>query len=332
MSFENGRRPGGKARDQSVAAHELLREAEERFRLAFDHAPIGMALVKPDGSFMRVNQSLCEIVGHDAATLRAMTFQELTHPEDVDADVEFRRQMLVGERRTYQTEKRYFHADGHVVQIMLSVSMVRSSDGSPQYFITHLEDITARKELENQLRYLATHDEMTGLYNRRRFDEELQRQVAYATRFGHQAALLMLDLDSFKEINDTAGHSIGDELVKGVGGRLKARLRETDVLGRIGGDEFAVFLPEVAPDQAERVAAQLVDQIARDPVMAGSMPLWTRASIGVAIFDPKSPTDASGLLRQADAAMYEAKHAGGHQIAIARPADSLATEPTEAGR
>ena len=307
-----------------AAPRERLREAEERFEKAFDHAPIGMALVSPDGAFMRVNQSLCEIVGYDAETLVNKTFQEITHPEDLNADLEFVRQVLAGERRTYQMEKRYFHADGRVVWVMLSVSLVRGADGEPIHFISQLEDITDRKKLEERLRYLASHDEMTGLLNRRRFDEELRRNVTYAERYGHHGALLLLDLDNFKEINDTIGHHMGDELVKAVADRLVRRLRDSDLLGRLGGDEFAVFLPEVEPVAAEKVATELVVHIAEDPFVVGDMSLWTRASIGVAIFEPARPIDGEALLMLADAAMYQAKGAGGDGIALA-PTGKAAT-------
>jgi diguanylate cyclase (GGDEF)-like protein/PAS domain S-box-containing protein len=299
------------------ARRERLAEAEERFEQAFDHAPIGMALVDPGGRFMRVNRSLCEIVGYDEGTLVGMSFQEITHPEDVDGDLVQVRQMLAGELRTYQMEKRYIHADGRVVWVMLSVSLVRGIDASPLYFISQIEDITDRKRLEDRLRYLANHDEMTGLLNRHRFDEELGRHVTYAGRYGHRAALLLLDLDNFKEVNDSLGHHAGDQLVKAIASRLQERLRDTDLLGRLGGDEFAIFLPEVDEQGAQRVAADLVEHIAAEPVVLAGMSLWTKASIGVAPFDPDRPMDGQTLLMLADAAMYDAKRAGGHGSALA---------------
>jgi diguanylate cyclase (GGDEF)-like protein/PAS domain S-box-containing protein len=125
-----------------------LREAEERFRLAFENAPIGMALVAPDGTFLRVNRALSEIVGYPADVLLIKTFQDITHPDDLEADLAFVRQMLAGEIRTFSMEKRYLHADGHIVWINLSVSLVRDEGGAPMYFISQIEDITQRKRVE----------------------------------------------------------------------------------------------------------------------------------------------------------------------------------------
>lgn len=131
---------------------EVSREAEEQFRLAFDNAPIGIALVAPDGNFLSVNQALCEIVGHPAAVLVTKTFQDITHPDDLEVDLEFVRQMLAGELRTYSMEKRYFHVDGHVVWINLSVSLVRDEQGRPVHFISQIEDITERKRADEALK------------------------------------------------------------------------------------------------------------------------------------------------------------------------------------
>jgi diguanylate cyclase (GGDEF)-like protein/PAS domain S-box-containing protein len=315
MGTDEVESPG--AGERGDASQARLREAELRFQHAFDHAPIGMALVALDGAFMKVNHALCEIVGYDAETLVAKTVQDITDPDDLEADLELARETLAGERRMYKMEKRYIHSDGQVVWVTLSVSLVRDAADAPLYFIAQIEDITDRKRLEDRLRYLAGHDEMTGLFNRHRFDDELRQRVAYAERYQHPGALLMIDLDNFKEINDTLGHHVGDELVKGVALRLLMRLRKTDLLGRLGGDEFGVFLPEVDPATARRFADDLVSHIAKRPYYIHERPHSTRASVGVAPFDPANPVDPPGLLMRADAAMYEAKRAGGHRSAMA---------------
>ena len=123
--------------------HELaLAEAEERFRSAFDNAPIGIALVAPDGRFIKVNRSLCELTGHAETALLVRSFQSITHADDLDADLAYVEDVLAGRRRTYQMEKRYYHADGHIIWVMLSVSLVRDAAGLPLYFISQIEDIT----------------------------------------------------------------------------------------------------------------------------------------------------------------------------------------------
>jgi PAS domain S-box-containing protein len=128
------------------------RRAEELLRGSFDAAPIGKALVAPDGRFLRVNRSLCDLVGYSEAELLARTFQDITHPDDLDADLAFVRRMLADEIQTYQMEKRYFHKDGRVVWILLSVSLVRAADGAPLFFISQIQDVSARKRAEEELR------------------------------------------------------------------------------------------------------------------------------------------------------------------------------------
>jgi PAS domain S-box-containing protein len=127
------------------AEEAARRESEVRFRHAFEDAPIGMALVAPDGRWLRVNQSLCDIVGYDADTLAGLTFQDVTHPDDLQTDLALMREILAGARRTYQMEKRYFHRDGHIVWILLSVSLVRDDAGAPRYFVSQIQDITQQK-------------------------------------------------------------------------------------------------------------------------------------------------------------------------------------------
>lgn len=307
-------------------------DGDERFRLAFENAAIGMALVAPAGRFLRVNQALCELVGFGNAELVAKTFQEITHPEDLDLDLEYVRQMLAGERRTYSMEKRYIHADGHIVWILLNVSLVRDENEQPVYFISQIQDISERKQLEERLVFIAGHDEMTGLLNRRRFREELTRGVSYAKRYKHQAALLLLDLDNFKQVNDTLGHFAGDQLVALVANRLRERLRATDTLARVGGDEFAVFLPEASAAQAMQVAAELVAYMSNESLSVEGHELVSPVSIGVAILQAEFDVDPEGLLMHADLAMYRAKQQGGGRYAVTeargRPDPDIDPAPT----
>jgi PAS domain S-box-containing protein len=129
---------------------EELRQSKERFQGAFDYAAIGMALVATDGRWLQVNRSVCDITGYSQPELLATTFQAITHPEDLDADLEYVRQMLAGEIRHYHMEKRYFHKRGHIVWILLSVSLVHDAQGDPLYFISQIQDITRRKEAEKE--------------------------------------------------------------------------------------------------------------------------------------------------------------------------------------
>ena len=143
-------------------ADEVLRESEERFSSVFEHAAIGMALVAPDGHWLKVNRALCELVGYKAEELLGRTFQDITHPDDLEADLGFVHQMLTGELRTYQMEKRYFHKQGHVLWILLTVSRVRNASGQPLYFISQIQDITNRKRNEERIRLQSTALEAAG--------------------------------------------------------------------------------------------------------------------------------------------------------------------------
>ena len=293
-------------------AEDALREAEDRFRSAFDEAPIGMAINSVDGRFLRVNRALCEITGYSHEQLEATTYRSLTHPDDLARNERGYGEVLAGRASHYRTEKRYIHADGHVVPVDLSATVVRDADGAPLHLLTQVQDITERKRFEGQLQHLADHDSLTGLFNRRRFEEELARELASAERYESRIAVLAIDLDDFKYINDSLGHSIGDELITRVGLALRARLRRTDVLARLGGDEFAVILPRVDEDAALEVAEGLLEAVGEVDLvgLGGRGGGKVAASIGVAMFEAGSRLTAEELLVEADIAMYDAKEAG----------------------
>src|SRR5438105_3413924 len=157
----------------SFDARATLLEADGRFQDAFDDAPIGMALVGPDGRFLRVNRTLAEITGYEEADLLEQTFQDITHPDDIGADVEQMERVLRGESSAYRMEKRYLRRDGSIVWVMLSVSLVRGQGGAPLYFVSQVEDISERKRQEAELERMANYDALTGLGNRRKLLADL---------------------------------------------------------------------------------------------------------------------------------------------------------------
>jgi diguanylate cyclase (GGDEF)-like protein len=181
-------------------------------------------------------------------------------------------------------------------------------------------DITERKQFESRLRFLADHDVLTGLFNRRRFIQELAHQVARSERYGQGGAVLILDLDNFKEINDSLGHGAGDDAVRTAGRALAGRLRSSDVLARLGGDEFAVLLPHGDAENARTVAAGLLDALRSHPVFVAGRRVRITTSIGVALFEPGEGLDSEALLSNADIAMYQAKEAGRDRFAVYSPA------------
>jgi diguanylate cyclase (GGDEF)-like protein/PAS domain S-box-containing protein len=304
------------------ATGEALRDARARLEASFDRAPIGMALVsiRADsyGTFGDVNQALCKLTGYSREQLRTMTFQSLTHPDDIARDLELMRQLLAEEIPSYQLEMRFIHADREVSWVMLNASLVSDDAGAPLYCIHQLQDIEERKRFEVQLAHLADHDPLTGLYNRRRFGRELSREISAATRYGGKGAVLIIDIDNFKQINDTLGHNAGDEVMMEVAHLLRERLRGTDTLARLGGDEFGVLLPHATADDAEALAHALLDSVRGESIaVGGERPTRLTTSIGMAFFDASSKTTPEDLLIDADVAMYDAKQHGRDRSAIA---------------
>ncbi len=192
---------------------------------------------------------------------------------------------------------------------------MRDGDGAPRQRLIQVQDITDRRRFEDQLQHMADHDPLTGLLNRRAFQRELEGQVARTKRYGGEGALLMLDLDQFKAINDTLGHSAGDELVVETAARLRERLRESDILARLGGDEFAILLPQVTLDAAEHVADSLLATLRKTRVGGGSR--HVTGSIGLVMLGGPAAT-AEELLVNADLAMYDAKEDGRNRVSVYR--------------
>jgi diguanylate cyclase (GGDEF)-like protein len=230
------------------------------------------------------------------------------HPGDASNDAEQRELLLSGELSAYQVEKRYFDAAGETVSAIFSVSLVRDPEGAPMHFIAQLQDISARKQLEEHLRHLADHDPLTGLRNRRLFEHDLKLQVARSQRYGEQAALMVIDLDDFKRINDDHGHAVGDRALRTVARALTRRLRQTDLVARLGGDEFAVLLPHVDGEAASVVAQGLSRVVPSCGVEVGDDVVHPSASVGYALIGQDCQS-AEQVLVEADRAMYAAKRA-----------------------
>ncbi|MGO9891381.1 MAG: putative bifunctional diguanylate cyclase/phosphodiesterase [Solirubrobacteraceae bacterium] len=293
-----------------------LEASEERFRLTVDYAPIGIALVSPTGDFLRVNRKLCDMTGYAEGELLSKKLQDITFSDDLNENLELMRQVLGGELDGYEMETRYYRSDGSLLWILLSVSLVRADGGTPMHFVAQIQDVTDRRHHEDELRCLAEHDVLTGMKNRRALSHELARQLSDQARYGHEFALLMVDLDHFKYVNDTLGHGAGDQVIRAVADALSARLRVTDTLARLGGHEFAIMLPNSSRASAQLLATELLTTIAGLRVDAADREVQVSASIGIVVVDELGEFDENSLLAAADLAMYEAKEAGRDRYAF----------------
>jgi diguanylate cyclase (GGDEF)-like protein/PAS domain S-box-containing protein len=432
------------------ALEEQLRESEQRFSQAFHHAAVGMALILPNGRYQQVNAAFCDMIGYSEAELRALTWRDITHPDDLPLSDALSAQLANGKRDAFQTEKRYVHRDGHIVHVLLSVAQVRSESGQLNYVVSQVQDITKRKQfeealfrerqlaevtlnsigdavittdialnitslnpiaeamtgwsnadakgsplddvfrlrdinnrqpLDNPLRQamrrnamvdfsgraillhrngfetpiensaalihdhagnvtggvlvchdisenrtlalkmiqLAQHDTLTGLPNRSLLYARIEQATAMATQRHRQCALLYLDLDHFRRINDTLGHGVGDQVLQAVAQQIRSTLRDSEDLAfRYTGDEFVVLLPRVDDaDEAAGYAQRLLDACSLTHV-PHLPPLDIRASIGISLF-PRDATEPDALVRTADAAMYEVKTQGRHGYCFYAP-------------
>ncbi len=292
--------------DRHAAA---MQESEERFRSSFEYAAIGMALVSPEGRWLKVSPSMREIVGYSDQELLITDFQTLTHPADLAAANTMFYE-LVGGKPTCHMEKRYHRKGGREVWVLWSASTVRAADGHLLHLIFQIQDITDRKRAEQQLLHEAFHDTLTGLPNRALFIDRLKLTFERARRRDDLLfAVLFLDFDRFKIVNDSLGHAVGDQLLEGIARRLETCMRGRDTVARLGGDEFTVLLEDITSiDDAVRVAERINQEMALPFNLLGHE-VFTSASIGIAL-SAGSYERADDVLRDADAAMYQAKALG----------------------
>jgi diguanylate cyclase (GGDEF)-like protein/PAS domain S-box-containing protein len=294
-----------------------LAAAEELFRGAFDGSPIGMALTDEAGSVLRVNEALGALSGYPPEKLVGSTFDALLDPQERLDDREPLGQRRSGGAGEYKVETRFTHACGDPIWVAVQATMISDRWGDQLRCLVQVQDITYRRHYEENLQYLATHDPLTGLLNRASFASQLETHADVVRRYGTDGALLLLDLDHFKYINDTLGHHAGDQLIARVAQVLSGRLRSSDILSRLGGDEFAVLLPRADATVALRVAEELLEGLRAERISVPRMRDRTiTASIGVAMFDANDETTGEEILVSADLAMYDAKEAGRNQVAV----------------
>lgn len=286
-------------------------EADARFRSAFENAPIGIALVdfsgEADGRLTEVNRSLCELTGRSPAELIGSSMTALSLAEDAAIDQDLRERLIAGEIDRFSVEKRALRSDDRLVWLQMSISTVPEVAPGKTAGIVQVQDVTERKRFEEQLRYIADHDSLTGLMNRRRFREELDSHLALRRRYGGQGALLLVDVDRLKAVNDSRGHGAGDVVLRRVAEAMRGRVRSTDVVARLAGDEFAVLLPSVEASEAMTLGEALISRVAIEEIAGWGVSI----SVGVAPFGGGDVGTTEDVMAIADAAMYRAKQRGG---------------------
>ncbi len=294
---------------QRLRVEESLRESEARFRTIFEGAAISIVLAGTDGRIIESNPAMETMLGYSKDELYGQPFLSFVCQEDKAAAWKQFESVAARIQDRYDLEVRFTRKDGQVVWGHVVGSFVRDAEGRPQFAIGMGEDITERKALEKQLAYQAYHDPLTGLPNRALFTDRLEQSLARATDRQGGVAVLFLDLDDFKLVNDSLGHKVGDGLLIAVAHRLQEFLSNGEMIARFGGDEFTILVEDVGSaggitDLADRIAG-----LFKIPFELGAHEIRVSSSIGIA-FDWTGGCDTDDLLRNADIAMYEAKRMG----------------------
>jgi diguanylate cyclase (GGDEF)-like protein/PAS domain S-box-containing protein len=288
-------------------------EALARFEATFAGALTGMLLMDLDGRIIDSNPAIQKLLGHSHAELEGRRTSEFVHPEDArEARAAYLR-MIADGGSSLRMQHRFVDVGGESVWVDVSSSLVSDSDGNKSFAITMIQDVTQRRKAEAALlsqaalnEHQALHDALTGLANRTLFRSRINHTVKARRRSDADAAVMVMDLDGFKEINDSLGHAAGDDLLVELGRRLKAALRTSETVARLGGDEFGILLPHVSgPDDVVRTVERIQEAI-ENPMTLQGLSLSLEASIGIALH-PDDGKDVETLLRCADGAMYHAK-------------------------
>ncbi|MGW1974602.1 putative bifunctional diguanylate cyclase/phosphodiesterase [Streptomyces sp. NPDC001889] len=302
------------ARSDAVSA---LHDTETRLRAVFEGAAIGIGIADLDGNVLEVNETLTRMFGGLENHVRGKKVTEWAHPEDRPHVWQLHRELIRGEREHFRVEKPFFRNDGTVLWTNMTLSLLRDSEGRPQYQLALLEDTTERRLLNLRLRYEATHDALTGLPNRTLFAERLEKAISGGD--GRRFGLCYLDLDGFKVINDSLGHAAGDRLLVEVADRLQScATAPGEMVARLGGDEFVALT--TGPDTQHEVgelAARILGALA-SPIRVDGREFSVRGSIGI-VEGPAGERTTAEVLRSADITMYRAKSAGGNRYEIADP-------------
>ena len=285
--------------EAAPAALDLL--GERRFELALAHSPIGMAVVDLDGAFLRTNRALHAMLGYTGREMARLNFRDITHPDDLDADLSLMHECLAGKRRSYHIAKRYITADGRVVWGALTVVLVCGPSDRPHCFISQILDVTAERVREADLVRRADTDPLTTIANRAAAWSRLEELDARDAGYG----VLFCDIERFKSVNDRSGHHAGDHMLVEVADRLLAAIGPDDLVARWGGDEFLVVTASVDDDDLALLAGRIADRMECTPVtLADGTDVPVTLTIGVCAHRRGDGRSIDDVLALADEAMY----------------------------
>lgn len=305
---------------------ESLRQSEAKFRQLVENANDIISTVERDGTISYVSPNWKATLGHELAEVTGCDVCDYIHPDEVEACREMLAELFATGQAIGGVESRVRHKNGDWLWYVANVTPLFDSQGNLVNFMVIARNVTRQKAMEQAIRQLAEVDSVTGLSNRLAFMSRLQMVLEQNTASAQNFALLYMDLDGFKQVNDTYGHAAGDKLLQVVGQKITDTLRNSDQVGRIGGDEFMVLLPGPIDSRVALAIGQRICRLLAEPITVDGHDFAVAASIGVALF-PDNGRDVESLSRAADFAMYRAKAQGGSRAALAQTARELLTVP-----
>jgi len=294
---------------ERIRMEENLRQSEEKYRTILENIEEGYFEVNLAGNFTFFNDSMCRFFGYTQEEMMGINNRQLTDKDTAKKLFQAFNEVYKTEKPTKELDWQIIRKDGTKRFIEASISLQKDSSAKPIGFRGITRDVTERKLTEEKIQYMATHDALTGLPNRLMFSQLINHAIQSAQRYQRQFAVLFIDLDRFKTVNDTMGHEAGDQLLQEIATRLKINLRAVDVASRFGGDEFVILIEEVSdPNHVATVARKILTSIIK-PITIMGQEYRITASIGICMF-PKDAEDEQSLMKNADIAMYLAKEEG----------------------
>jgi diguanylate cyclase (GGDEF)-like protein/PAS domain S-box-containing protein len=302
----NGKIAGVQGIVEDFTEYKKAQDQLRTYYHAIEHSPVAVLISDDQGIIEYINPQYTKVTGYTPADLIGKNVESIYAGNNINKVYqELRNTVTAG--KVWQKEHRNVKKNGESYWENISISPVFDENGDIYHYVSVKEDITARREESEHAKYLAYHDTLTGLANRGLFNDRLMISVANAARYQSRMAVMYMDLDCFKEINDSFGHDVGDELLKGVAARIKSVIRKGDTLARMGGDEFTLIIPDFEDVSDVEAVAEKIIKAMEKPVTQKNLQITV--SIGVAVY-PNHGTNHESLLLSADKAMYQAKNAG----------------------